>query len=50
MLLCYKGHVKLADFDRAVNVREEYSGSEPFARRLGIKGCEHRGTYEIAGP
>lgn len=50
MLLCPAGHIKLADFDRTLNIGEDLlSGTEPFARLLGDEGGLDCGTYGKAG-
>lgn len=46
ILMDAKNHVKLCDFDRAINTGEHLdAGTEPFARLLGDEGGPDRGTY-----
>lgn len=51
MLFQNRGHMKLADFDRAIRAGEHLdAGTEPFARLVGDEGGRDRGTYGTAGP
>lgn len=51
ILLGFKSHAKLADFDCSIKVGENLDcGTEPFARLLGEEAGQECGTYGKAGP